>query len=104
MTTYRQFLDAHKSAANRYGHAIALELGFLTAVTLGMFAGWAWSPFGLVVIGVGGGLSHKVFGGNSPAFFNRPWEIPLLLAYDVRMFVETIFFEPWDWSHKTEHN
>ena len=85
VTTYRQFLDAHQSRANRVGHLTALVVGIVVGVTAWLIFGWPWSAIALPIIGIGGGLSHLFFEGNSPAFFKRPWEIPLLLVYDTRM-------------------
>ena len=90
MTTYREFLDAHRSRANRIGHLLALVAGIAAGVEGFLRGEWYWALLAFPVIGVGGGLSHYLFEGNSPAFSKRPWEIPLLLVYDVRMAFETI--------------
>lgn len=89
MTTYQEFLNAHRSRANRIGHLIALVAGISVAAMAVWCWGWPCFLLALPIIGVGGGLSHHYFDGNKPAFFERPWEIPVLLVYDVWMALDT---------------
>lgn len=86
MTTYHQFLDAHRSRANRFGHfiTILLSIGIVIANP------WPWCLIAIPVLAIGGGLSHAIFERNRPAFFAKPLEIPLLIAYDLLMAIQTM--------------
>ena len=86
MTTYQQFTAQHESWMNRLIHMITFAVSVL--VLMAWSLGWWTILVSLLVLAIGGRLGH-FFEGNKPTFFSRPWEIPLLIAYDGYMATET---------------
>lgn len=90
MTTYCQFLDAHRIRSNRVGHLLSLIVAGC-AIWYGVHNSiWQWSLMAVPLVSLGGGLSHAIFEGNRPAFFKHPLETPLLVAYDILMGIQTL--------------
>jgi len=84
--SYKQFTGEHQSGLNRVIHMVTFFIATLVLMTwaCGVWTIGVW----LTILGVGGRLGHYCEG-NRPAFFTRPLEIPLLIAYDGYMAVET---------------